>query len=110
MHAPLSQVFRVEWRTLVSLASLAGEWRELASRAIEPNVFYEPAFALAAQPVFGADTRAVLVRNALGKLVGLFPGHASGIILANTSGGCPGCSSAHAFSFGSTSGKGPAAI
>jgi len=38
-------------------------------------VFYEPAFALAAAPEFGADTRAVLVRTAAGRLVGLFPGH-----------------------------------
>ncbi|MCX7313648.1 MAG: GNAT family N-acetyltransferase [Hyphomicrobiales bacterium] len=38
-------------------------------------MFYEPAFALAAAPEFGADTRAVLVRTAAGRLVGLFPGH-----------------------------------
>ena len=37
------------------------EWRDLARRALEPNVFYDPAFALAAAPVFGADAGAVLV-------------------------------------------------
>jgi CelD/BcsL family acetyltransferase involved in cellulose biosynthesis len=36
-------------------------------------VFYDPAFALAAAPVFGAHTGAVLVRRA-GRLIGLFPG------------------------------------
>ena len=33
------------------------EWRALAARALEPNVFYEPAFALAAAPVFGRRCR-----------------------------------------------------
>lgn len=75
MHAPLRQTYQAEWTSLAGLAPIAGEWRDLAARAIEPNVFYEPAFALAAGPVFGVDTRAVLVRTALGKLVGLFPGH-----------------------------------
>jgi CelD/BcsL family acetyltransferase involved in cellulose biosynthesis len=82
MHAPLRQTFQAEWRTLSSLAAIADEWRELASRAIEPNVFYEPSFALAAGPVFGTDTRAVLVRTAAGKLVGLFPGHPGRLMVA----------------------------
>ena len=43
------------------LGAIADEWRELAARALEPNVFYEPAFALAAAPVFGRDAGAVLV-------------------------------------------------
>src|SRR5262249_51403148 len=75
MHAPLRQDYRIEWQPLASLAAIAHEWHVLASRAVEPNVFYEPAFALAAGPVFGKDTRAVLVRNTLGRLVGVFPGH-----------------------------------
>jgi CelD/BcsL family acetyltransferase involved in cellulose biosynthesis len=82
MHAPLRQTLQVEWRTLASLATVAGEWRDLASRAIEPNVFYEPAFVLAAGPVFGTDTRAALVRTAAGKLVGLFPGHPGRLMVA----------------------------
>jgi len=82
MHAPLRPGFPVEWRDLSALQSIAEEWRELAAHALEPNVFYEPAFALAAAPVFGVDTRAVLVRNALGKLVGLFPGHAGRLKVA----------------------------
>ena len=63
-----------ECRPLSSLAIRADEWRDLAARAIEPNVFYDPAFALAAAPVFGIHTAAVLVRNA-GRLIGLFPIH-----------------------------------
>ena len=73
MHAPLSPTFRSEWCGVAALESIADEWRALAARALEPNVFYEPAFALAAAPVFGADAGAVLVRTAVGRLVGLFP-------------------------------------
>ena len=38
--------FAVEWRWLADLVAVTDEWRELAARALEPNVFYEPAFAL----------------------------------------------------------------
>jgi CelD/BcsL family acetyltransferase involved in cellulose biosynthesis len=66
----------VEWRSLADLHSIAAEWRELAARALEPNVFYEPAFALAAAPVFGHDVGVLLVwSGAAGprKLLGFFP-------------------------------------
>jgi CelD/BcsL family acetyltransferase involved in cellulose biosynthesis len=65
----------VEWRPLTRLEPIAAQWRELAARALEPNVFYEPAFALAAAPVFGADAGAVLIWSG-GKprrLLGFFP-------------------------------------
>jgi CelD/BcsL family acetyltransferase involved in cellulose biosynthesis len=67
--------FRVEWRKLSQLAEIAGEWRELAARALVPNVFYEPAFALAAAPLFGRDAGAVLVWSGTipRKLLGFFP-------------------------------------
>ncbi len=67
--------FTVEWRPLTRLEPIAAPWRELAARALEPNVFYEPAFALAAAPVFGADAGVVLVWSG-GKrrrLLGFFP-------------------------------------
>jgi CelD/BcsL family acetyltransferase involved in cellulose biosynthesis len=66
--------FAVEWRELSQLESIADEWRELAARALVPNVFYEPAFALAAAPVFG-DVGAVLVWSGTAprKLLGFFP-------------------------------------
>ncbi len=73
MHAPLHPSLQVEWRGLSALEPIAEEWRSLAARALEPNVFYGPQFMLAAGPVFGADAGALLVRTALGKLVGLFP-------------------------------------
>src|ERR1700730_17921616 len=67
--------FRGEWRPLAELAGIATEWRSLAARALEPNVFYEPAFALAAAPVFGVGVGAGLVwsRASPSRLLGLFP-------------------------------------
>jgi CelD/BcsL family acetyltransferase involved in cellulose biosynthesis len=71
---PRRAAAQAECRLLSSLAARAAEWRELAARALEPNVFYEPAFALAAASVFGVHAAAVLVRRA-GRLIGLFPVH-----------------------------------
>jgi CelD/BcsL family acetyltransferase involved in cellulose biosynthesis len=67
--------FAVEWLELSQLQSIVGDWRELAARALVPNVFYEPAFALAAAPLFGRDVGAVLVWSGTAprKLLGLFP-------------------------------------
>jgi CelD/BcsL family acetyltransferase involved in cellulose biosynthesis len=67
--------FAVEWLELSQLESIVGDWRELASRALVPNVFYEPAFALAAAPLFGRDVGAVLVWSGTAprRLLGLFP-------------------------------------
>ena len=60
---------------MVELAALVPQWSVLAERALEPNVFYEPAFALAAAPVFGRDAGAGLVwsRTTPPRLLGLFP-------------------------------------
>lgn len=65
----------VEWRSLAELGSFANAWRELAGVAIEPNVFYEPAFAMAAAPVFGRHAGAALVWSDTTprKLLGFFP-------------------------------------
>ena len=73
MHAPLDPLLRTQWRPLASLAGDAAAWRDLAARALEPNVFYEPSFALAAAPVFAPDAGALLVSSAAGRLLGLFP-------------------------------------
>src|ERR1700736_4894382 len=75
MHGMIESDFRVEWRPLDALARIAVEWQSLAARALEPNVFLEPAFALAAAPVFGADVGAGLVwsRASPCRLMGLFP-------------------------------------
>jgi CelD/BcsL family acetyltransferase involved in cellulose biosynthesis len=75
VHGTIESTLEVEWRPLADLASIAAEWRALAAHALVPNVFYEPAFALAAQPVFGRDVGATLVwsRGANRRLLGLFP-------------------------------------
>lgn len=40
-----------------AMAAHVPAWQELGERALESNVFYEPAFALAAAPVFGGTVR-----------------------------------------------------
>ena len=55
--------FSVEWRWLADLVPVTRDWRDLAARALEPNVFYEPAFALAA----GAFSAAMSVRRWSGR-------------------------------------------
>ncbi len=64
-----------EWRSLEQFDAIAGEWRELAESALEPNVFYEPSFALPAARVFGRDAGAVLVwsQRQPRRLLGFFP-------------------------------------
>ena len=66
----------VEWRPLSDLEPIADEWRELAARALEPNVFYESAFAQPAAKIFGRDAGALLVWSGTSprKLLGFFPG------------------------------------
>ena len=57
-----------------ALTEMRAEWRDLVARALEPNVFYDPAFALPAARVFGADVGAVLVWSKTApRLIGLFP-------------------------------------
>jgi CelD/BcsL family acetyltransferase involved in cellulose biosynthesis len=74
MLAP-AQAFLTERRPLASLADIIEPWRRLAADAVEPNVFYEPGFALAAAPVLGRDVEAILVwsTDMPRRLVGLFP-------------------------------------
>ena len=75
MHGTIESTLEVELRPLAELASIASDWRALAARALVPNIFYEPAFALAAQPVFGHNVGATLVwsRGVTRRLLGLFP-------------------------------------
>ena len=65
----------VEWRNLSELESIVDEWRDLATRVLESNVFYEPAFALPAARIFGRDAGALLVWSGTSprKLLGFFP-------------------------------------
>jgi CelD/BcsL family acetyltransferase involved in cellulose biosynthesis len=74
MLAPREIALTTEWRPLAELTGLTAEWRALAQRAAEPNVFYDPDFALAAAPVLGPDVGAVLVRAVEPRrLIGFFP-------------------------------------
>ncbi|HEY7242374.1 MAG TPA: GNAT family N-acetyltransferase [Xanthobacteraceae bacterium] len=75
MHGTIETTFRVEWRPLAELRSHTAEWRTLAERTVEPNVFYEPSFALPAAAVFGGNVGAGLVwsRSTPNRLLGLFP-------------------------------------
>jgi len=66
---------RVEWKPLAALANERDAWRALAGRALEPNVFYDPAFALAAAPAFG-NPGAVAAWSKTGRLIGLLPARA----------------------------------
>jgi CelD/BcsL family acetyltransferase involved in cellulose biosynthesis len=75
MLAPSQTMLTTERRALAALGDIAVPWLELTARAAEPNVFYDPGFALAAAPVFGRDVEAILVWSAgtPRRLVGLFP-------------------------------------
>ena len=64
---------RAEWRPLATWSAVVPEWRALATCALEPNVFYEPGFALPAAAVFGRNLGAVLVWSHDQKLLGFFP-------------------------------------
>jgi len=69
--------FAVEWRWLADLIPVTDAWRDLASRALESNVFYEPGFALAAAALFGRNAGAVLVWSGgeRRKLLGFIPAY-----------------------------------
>jgi len=69
-----------EWKTLAALdADDIDAWRDLAARALEPNVFLEPSFALAAAKFLPRerDAGAILVRGGE-RLLGLVPGRVEG--------------------------------
>lgn len=51
------------------------DWADLAARALEPNAFYEPGFALSAARHFPVSERPrfIVVKNGAGRMMGLFP-------------------------------------
>jgi CelD/BcsL family acetyltransferase involved in cellulose biosynthesis len=75
VHGMIEAEFRVEWRPLADLAGITTQWQSLAARTLEPNVFYEPAFALAAAPALGRGVGAGLVwsRTSPSRLLGFLP-------------------------------------
>ena len=72
-----------KWMPLAKLAADPAAWRDLAARAVEPNVFLEPEFAGAALAagLGGANVGAIVVREGT-RLVGLLPGRVRGLISA----------------------------
>lgn len=72
---PSAGAFATEWRPLGALQEILPAWRLLAARTSEPNVFYQPAFALPAAIAFAPDAGAILVWSSPERrtLVGLFP-------------------------------------
>ena len=65
-----------EWKALAELDAMdVDAWRGLVVRALEPNVFLEPSFALAAAKHLagGRDVGAILIRDGA-RLMGLVPG------------------------------------
>jgi CelD/BcsL family acetyltransferase involved in cellulose biosynthesis len=66
--------FEIEYRPLAELETLVAPWQDLAAHALEPNIFYEPGFALAAAPLFGKDVFVGLVWSSEPRgLLGFFP-------------------------------------
>jgi len=65
----------VDIRPLVSLDDTTESWRELAARALEPNIFLEPGFALSAASAFGSGVQVGLIwsQSSPPELLGLFP-------------------------------------
>jgi CelD/BcsL family acetyltransferase involved in cellulose biosynthesis len=69
----------VRWTPLSNLAADPAQWRDLAGRAIEPNVFLEPAFASAALERFGPRNLGAVAVYAGTKLIGFLPGRVEGL-------------------------------
>jgi CelD/BcsL family acetyltransferase involved in cellulose biosynthesis len=71
----------VHWMTIEELAADLDGWRGLTERALEPNVFLDPAFALPASRRFGRGLGVLAARSG-GRLVGLLPGRVQGFTAA----------------------------
>ncbi len=61
--------------SLEQMDAAQDDWADLADRALEPNAFYEPGFALPAARHFPVSDRPrfIVVRNGAGRMTGLFP-------------------------------------
>ena len=68
-----SNATRVERWPLSRMGAIVSEWHALALRALEPNVFYEPAFALPAAALWGEEVGVDLVWSQTNRLLGFFP-------------------------------------
>lgn len=65
----------VEVVPLATLGAMTKPWSALAACAVEPDVFLEPAFAMAAMPIFGDGAQAGLIwsQSSPRELLGIFP-------------------------------------
>ncbi len=76
--APVSGALHVERRLLSACAAIEAQWSDLAERAVEPNPFFEPGFALpAAQHLVSFRDASVLLvwqgKPGTGRLLGFIP-------------------------------------
>ena len=66
---------KAEWKSLTALDGTdIARWRELAGRALEPNVFLEPAFATAALGLPEAHGIGAMMVRSGARLLGFLPG------------------------------------
>lgn len=70
-------VLSVQWSPLSEFAADPRGWRDLVTRAIEPNVFLEPAFALAASRLAPENIGVVSVQREA-QLIAFLPGFVEG--------------------------------
>ncbi|QGM99566.1 GNAT family N-acetyltransferase [Methylocystis parvus] len=70
-----AKVLEAEEASIERLDALQAAWADLAARALEPNAFYEPGFALSAARHFPVSERPrfIVVKNGAGRMMGLFP-------------------------------------
>ena len=70
----------IEWKPLTRLdAADRGRIHDLSARALQPNVFYEPEYLLAARSLSLAKGAGVLLVSAGGRLIGALAGRIEGL-------------------------------
>ena len=70
----------IEWKPLTRLdAADCARIHDLSARALQPNVFYEPEYLLAARSLALADGAGVLLISAGGRLIGALAGRIEGL-------------------------------
>lgn len=70
----------IEWKPLTRLdAADRGRIHDLSARALQPNVFYEPEYLLAARSLSLAEGAGVLLVSSGGRLIGALAGRIEGL-------------------------------
>ncbi len=71
----------IEWKALTRLdAADCERIHDLSSRALQPNVFYEPEYLLAARRLSLAEGAGILLVGAEGRLIGALAGRIEGLV------------------------------